>query len=108
MWRTFMGRPLPCYDCHGIHNIKKVDDPEATVVKENLLVTCQKCHPEATANFPTSWVGHYRASPQRHPLVYYVRLFYTILIPTVIGFFVLYILLDIARRTMERLGRKGA
>ena len=41
-----------CYDCHGVHDIKSVSDPEATVVKENLLVTCQRCHPDAEANFP--------------------------------------------------------
>jgi hypothetical protein len=97
-----------CYDCHGIHNIKKVTDPEATVVKENLLRTCRQCHPDATANFPTAWVKHYRASPQQYPLVYYVQLFYRILIPTLIGFFVVYILLDIARRTVERFAQRGA
>jgi hypothetical protein len=58
---------------------------EATVVKQNLLVTCQKCHPDAKPNFPTSWVGHYKPSPTHYPLVYYVNLFYTILIPAVIG-----------------------
>jgi predicted CXXCH cytochrome family protein len=92
-----------CYDCHGIHNIKAVDDPEATVVKENLLKTCQQCHPDATANFPSAWVGHYQASPTRHPLVYYVQLFYRILIPGLIGFFVAFIALDIARRVAGRM-----
>lgn len=97
-----------CYDCHGVHNIKKVTDPEATVVKENLLRTCQQCHPDATANFPTAWVGHYRASPTRHPLVYYVQLFYKIFIPAVVGFFVVMILLDAGRQLTTRLGQKGA
>ena len=97
-----------CFDCHGIHNIKEVNDPEATVVKENLLTTCRQCHPDATANFPASWVGHYRASPQRHPLVYYVQLFYRILIPGLIGFFVVFILLDVSRRVVGRMQRKGA
>jgi predicted CXXCH cytochrome family protein len=97
-----------CYDCHGIHNIKKVTDPEATVVKENLLATCQQCHPDADANFPASWVGHYPASPDRHPIVYYVQLFYKVLIPGVIGFFVVVIALDATRRTLRRFGRKEA
>ena len=97
-----------CYDCHGIHDIKKVTDPEATVVKENLLRTCRQCHPDATANFPTAWVGHYRASPDQYPLVYYVELFYKILIPAVIGFFVLFILLDATRRTVDWLTRRRA
>jgi hypothetical protein len=97
-----------CYDCHGIHNIKVVTDPEATVVKENLLMTCRQCHPDATANFPASWVGHYRAGPTRHPLVYYVQLFYRIFIPGLIGFFVVFIALDMGRRVAGRAQRKGA
>ncbi|NOZ26582.1 MAG: cytochrome C [Chloroflexi bacterium] len=97
-----------CYDCHGIHDIKKVTDPEATVVKENLLRTCRQCHPDATANFPTAWVGHYRASPDRYPLVYYVNLFYNILIPSLIGFFLIYILLDATHRILKRFARRGA
>ena len=97
-----------CFDCHGIHDIKMINDPEATVVKENLLTTCRQCHPDATASFPASWVGHYQASPQQHPLVFYVQLFYRILIPGLIGFFVIFILLDIARRIAGRMQRKGA
>ena len=97
-----------CFDCHGIHNIKMVNDPEATVVKANLLATCKQCHPDATTNFPASWVGHYRASPDRHPVVYYVQLFYQILIPAVLGFFIVFIFLDIVALAVRRLGRKGA
>lgn len=97
-----------CYDCHGIHDIKAVTDPEATVVKENLLKTCRQCHPDATANFPTAWVGHYEPSPERYPLVYYVNLFYKILIPLVVGFFVAMILLDVAHSVVTRWGRRGA
>ncbi len=42
-----------CFDCHGVHDIQRVDDPQKGLqVKENLLRTCQKCHPGATANFP--------------------------------------------------------
>ncbi len=84
-----------CYDCHGVHDIKKVTDPEARVVKENLVKTCRQCHPDATANFPTAWVGHYQPSPDRYPLVYYVNLFYKILIPAVLGFFIIFIFLEV-------------
>ena len=48
-----------CYDCHGVHNMKKSDDPESQVVRENLLQTCQKCHPDATENFSATWLSHY-------------------------------------------------
>lgn len=92
-----------CTDCHGIHDIKPVDDPKAGIaLKENLLVKCQRCHPDATVNFPDSWMSHYIASPENFPLVYYVNLFYQILIPTVLGGMGLYILTDIYRRFIAR------
>ena len=83
-----------CTDCHGIHDIKKVTSADATVVKQNLLTTCQKCHPDATTNFPDSWVGHWQPSATSNPLVYYVNLFYKILIPTVIGGMGLFVSID--------------
>lgn len=95
-----------CTDCHGIHDIKSVDNPDTGIaLKENLLVKCQRCHPDATINFPDSWMSHYIASPEKFPLVYYVNLFYKILIPTVLGGMVLYVLTDIYRRFIAR--KKG-
>lgn len=95
-----------CTDCHGVHDIKSVDDPTAGIaIKKNLLVKCQRCHPDATANFPDAWMSHYIASPQHYALVYYVNLFYKILIPGVLGGMLLYVLTDIYRRFIAR--KKG-
>ena len=33
-----------CWDCHGRHNIKPVADPESTVNRRNIPVTCSRCH----------------------------------------------------------------
>jgi len=87
-----------CFDCHGIHNIKAVTDPEAMVVKENLLVTCQRCHPDADSNFPSSWTSHYIPDREHDPLVYYINIFYMVLIPGTIGFMITYVLLDAMNR----------
>jgi predicted CXXCH cytochrome family protein len=96
-----------CTDCHGVHNIQQVSDTDATVVKENLLVTCQKCHPDATTNFPDSWVGHFIPNRDYYPLVYYVDLFYKIVIPATIGAMILFIILDVGRRLLNRFQRRG-
>ncbi len=88
-----------CFDCHGVHNITRVDDPQKGLkIKENLLVTCKRCHPDATANFPDSWLSHYIPSPTKYPLVYYVQWFYYILIPVVLGGMAIFILSDLFRR----------
>lgn len=91
-----------CVDCHGVHDIRPPDDPESQVMKENLLSTCQKCHPDATTNFPTSWLRHYQPSPEKTPLVYFIKLFYQIIIPTTIGGMLIYVLLDAIRRIKTR------
>jgi hypothetical protein len=91
-----------CIDCHGVHTMKQVDDPESAVMKENLLTTCQRCHPDATANFPTSWISHYRPSPQHAPLVFFVDLFYRIFIPVLIGGMLLFVASDARKRFVER------
>lgn len=92
-----------CTDCHGIHDISKTDDPQTGIrLKENLLVRCQRCHPDATANFPDAWMSHYDASPEKYPLVYYVNLFYKFFIPAVIGGMLVFVISDIIRRIVDR------
>ncbi len=96
-----------CFDCHGVHDIKQVNDPEnGLAMKQNLLQTCQRCHPDANANFPNAWMSHYVPSPTHFPIVYYVNLFYKIFIPTVIGGMGIFVISDIVRRLINR--RKGA
>ena len=96
-----------CSDCHGVHDISKTDDPETGIaMQENLLAKCQRCHPDATANFPAAWMGHYEPSPEHYPIVYHVNLFYTFFIPAVLGGMVFFILTDIYRRIVNRV--KGA
>lgn len=75
-----------CFDCHGVHNIARPDDPQRGLeVRENLLARCQICHPNATANFPGAWLSHYIPSPQHARLVWLVDTFYKIFIPSVLG-----------------------
>jgi len=94
-----------CIDCHGVHDIKNVNDPNSTVIKDRLLVTCQKCHPGASPNFPSAWLSHYTPSPQHYPIVYYVGQFYRFFIPTVLGGMGLFVVSDAGRRLFNR-GKK--
>jgi predicted CXXCH cytochrome family protein len=98
-----------CYDCHGVHNMQKITNPDSPAFKQNMLRVCQKCHPTATANFPATWLSHYAPTVDRYPLLYYVNLFYRILIPLVIGLMILYVLIEVISRTLRRWrgSRKG-
>jgi hypothetical protein len=92
-----------CTDCHGVHDIVRSDDPiKGLSTRENLLARCQQCHPDATANFPDSWMSHYIPSPEKYPIVYYVNLFYKFFIPAVLGPMVLLVVMDFGRMMINR------
>ncbi len=96
-----------CYDCHGYHDVYPVHDRGREQIEENLLKHCRACHPGATPKYLSAWTGHYVPSPDRYPWIYYVKLAYRILIPGVIGFFVLFIATDVYRTRQRRRQGKG-
>ena len=91
-----------CIDCHGVHNIAAASDANSQVFQENLLATCQRCHPDATENFPASWLSHYKPSTDSAPLVYFVTLFYQIIIPVGIGLALIWVILDFIRIRVDK------
>jgi|GEM_PF-149667 len=97
-----------CTDCHGIHEIRSHTDPKSSVHPDNLIYACRKCHPDAPAQFASAWAGHYKVTRERAPLTYYVNLFYTILIPLVIGAMAFFVLTDIGRRIVNHFKRGKA
>jgi len=91
-----------CYDCHGVHNIQAIDSGGETAIRENLLTTCQQCHPGATADFSNAWIGHYPATLESHAGLFLTNRLYQILIPVVIGILALLIASEIIRRIRRR------
>ena len=55
-----------CIDCHGVHGILPVDDPQAKVYPLNVPATCGRCHadPDYMAEFgiPTDQLDKYKQS----------------------------------------------
>jgi hypothetical protein len=104
--RTTPDQPVDtavCVDCHGVHDMQSVDNPESRVIQQNVLETCQRCHPDATTDFPASWLGHYQPDPDNAPIVFFVDLFYKILIPAVLGAMVVFNLTDLGRTLVGRI-----
>lgn len=91
-----------CFDCHGIHNIRKHDDPLSTVYPTNLQHTCQQCHQDATIEFPKAWLSHYIPTLEHNPVLYLVNIIYKVLISLTVGGFVAYISLDAGKRWQEK------
>jgi predicted CXXCH cytochrome family protein len=106
--KTHPGQPTNkavCIDCHGVHDISPATH-DSELIRANILPRCQECHPDATSNFAASWLGHYAPNFETAPLVTTVTWFYRILIPLVVGFFVVYIALDAYRHIKDRRSRK--
>ncbi len=91
-----------CVDCHGIHDITPTTGPDSSIVKTNLVKRCQKCHLDASVNFPDSWISHYKPSLNRAPLVFVINLIYKIFIPFMMLGLILQILLHIWRYSVNR------
>lgn len=49
-------RVANCGSCHGFHLVLPSSDPRSMIHTNNLVATCGKCHPGATANFAGSKV----------------------------------------------------
>jgi cytochrome b subunit of formate dehydrogenase len=54
-----------CYDCHGSHDVLPPSNPASHLSKANIVGTCQKCHPGATASF-AKYVPHADPLDARH------------------------------------------
>lgn len=91
-----------CTDCHGVHDIAKVDSPDSPVVKANIQKTCQRCHTGAAASFPAAWLSHYQPSMDKHPLVYLIQQYYKVLIPLMVVGLMLNVGLDLWRLARNR------
>jgi len=97
------GKPIAvCTDCHGTHNISKTTGADATIIKANLVKTCQKCHKGANENFPSTWVSHYVPSMNKASLVFVVNQAYKIFMPVLVIGLLLQILLHVWRYAINR------
>jgi cytochrome b subunit of formate dehydrogenase len=86
-----------CASCHGVHNILPSSDARSTVNPANLARTCGACHPGAGSTFAIGPVHVAAGSRDENVVVKWIRRFYWILIPLVLGFMVLHHFADFAR-----------
>jgi cytochrome b subunit of formate dehydrogenase len=102
-----------CFDCHGSHDIVRVEDPKSKVSAENRIETCRTCHnpkkglPDVPKGF-ASFQPH--ADPHdfnRYPQVWAAFQLMTGLLLGTFGFFWLHTALWFYREYKERKARGG-
>lgn len=104
-WPTIWHNSAVCTDCHGTHGILATDDPKSSVNPDNLLATCQKCHPDAGPNWTDAWTGHNKISLERTPWLFYIDFFYASFTPIMLWVAGIYVFLQILRATVDRVKR---
>jgi len=82
-----------CSDCHGAHNIYRMDNPKSMISPRNIVETCAKCHTDANMKFTgyLTHATHYDKS--NFPWLYYTFWAMTGLLLSVFAFFGLHTLL---------------
>jgi len=96
-------RAANCASCHGFHEIFPSTDPRSRIHAENLEKTCGGCHPGAGPAFARVPV-HSVIDRETHFAVWFLRAAYLWVILATIGFFVLFIVVDLYARARLRLG----
>jgi len=96
-----------CSDCHGSHTILPPTDEASQLSARNILQTCKKCHPHATAGFTKYYAHAEESNRHKYPVLYYTYLFMTLLLIGVFAFFFTHTFLWAYRSLKERLSKKG-
>jgi cytochrome b subunit of formate dehydrogenase len=69
--RLGYGETAKCYDCHGSHAVKRVDDPASKVHNGNRLETCQSCHADATEGYVTFQPHGNTHDIEKYPMMWF-------------------------------------
>jgi cytochrome b subunit of formate dehydrogenase len=102
-----------CYDCHGSHKIRKVDDPKSMVHPNNRLKTCQSCHSGkkelalAPAGFATYQPHGHAGDFNKYPQIWVAWQIMLQLLVGTFAFFWLHTLLWFYREFKERKAHAG-
>lgn len=61
-----------CYDCHGAHDILPPSNPDSRLSRQNVIKTCQQCHPGATKMFAGYLTHATHHDPHKYPWLFWV------------------------------------
>jgi len=92
-------RAARCSDCHGAHNIYKIDNPYSQLGYKNIVNTCKKCHANANLEF-TGYLTH--ATHNDNDVLFWAFWLMTTLLVSVFAFFGIHTLLWLPRSMIMR------
>jgi cytochrome b subunit of formate dehydrogenase len=91
-----------CFDCHGGHTVRGVDDPVSSIHANNRLETCQQCHENAPEGF-LGFHAHGNSDDfEKYPGMWITAKFMQLLIIGVFAFFWTHVILWFYREYKDR------
>jgi cytochrome b subunit of formate dehydrogenase len=100
--RLGYGKTAKCYDCHGSHQIQRVDDPASLMHVDNRLETCQNCHGGASTGFITFQPHGNMHDREKYPQMWFASIFMIGLLIGTFAFFWLHSALWFYREWKDR------
>lgn len=100
--RLGYGDTAKCFDCHGSHEIQRVDNPASQVHMDNRLETCQTCHEGASAGFVTFQPHGDASDREKSPEMWFAQTFMIGLLLGTFAFFWLHSALWFYREWKDR------
>lgn len=100
-------RSARCSDCHGAHDVQRINDPASRLNPDNIVATCRTCHPRANASFAEFQPHADHRDRERYPLLHGVWLYFVVMMSFAFGFFGLHSAFWFVRSIIERI-RHGA
>jgi hypothetical protein len=97
-------RTAACASCHGAHEIFPKSDPRSTVSPKNIVSTCRRCHPGATAQFARYDPHADKHNQDRNPTLHYAARFMSSLLIFVFAFFGVHTTLWFGRSLAQKRG----
>jgi cytochrome b subunit of formate dehydrogenase len=98
-------RSARCSDCHGAHDVRRIEDPVSRMHADNRVASCSKCHANATASFVKFEAHADHRDRGRYPVLYGVWIYFVIVMSSAFGFFGLHSVLWFFRSMVERVKR---
>jgi formate dehydrogenase gamma subunit len=99
--RSDYARAATCVSCHTTHSVLPEEHPESSIHADNLVETCQTCHPSADRSFAISYT-HATTSIEANPVNRLIQRIYIVLIIVTIGGMALHNLVIMNYYVMER------
>jgi len=100
--RLGYGETAKCFDCHGAHDIKRLEDPASLMHVNNRLETCQTCHEGASKGFITFHPHGTMHDREKYPEMWFASMFMIGLLIGTFAFFWLHSALWFYREYQDR------